>query len=255
MVDVPAGVGCDLQQGLGWIDGISLFGEGEHRSIVNGIAEDGVGRGAVDAAERFGLAFVGWNVDDVFGDEAIFDADFCSHDAFSRNTEAGYAFFHNPVVGGTDGPDFRAAVVKSFDERQHFRKDIFLDLQAEVFASCLADFVFGVAFVDLEHFRADGVFIHFAAEVAAMARVEPVAIGAGDEAAFHGPAHEAGSGVAAPERAVAIEDGDFGIEVEDRLREGCCGEWRDGERRYGLCGHSCNAPLSFYFAALVGSGA
>jgi len=51
--------------------------------------------------------------------------------------------------------------------------------------------------------------------VAGVAVVEPLGGFAREQAGVHGPAHEGGTGVAGPEGAVAVEDGDFGREGVD----------------------------------------
>ena len=53
-------------------------------------------------------------------------------------------------------------------------------------------------------------FGDLAAEVAAVSGIDPVGGFAGDEAGLDAPVHEAGAGVAGPEGAVAVEDGDLG---------------------------------------------
>jgi len=55
--------------------------------------------------------------------------------------------------------------------------------------------------------------------IGAMARVDPVAGGARNQALLKRPEHEAQASVAAPERPIAIEDGHPGIAVENQPLE------------------------------------
>ena len=45
--------------------------DGEHGGVVDRVAEDGVGQGDADAAKGFDLAFVGGDVDEAVGDDAV----------------------------------------------------------------------------------------------------------------------------------------------------------------------------------------
>ena len=107
-------------------------------------------------------------------------------------------------------------------------EDVSLNTLTEELGGGLPEGVDGEALVDLDHFAADGELGDFAAVVAVIAGVEP-GIGCGrQEAGFHGPAHEAGAGVAGPEGAVAVKNGDGRCERVDAVVELCGGE--DGGR-------------------------
>jgi hypothetical protein len=213
--DGPAVGGGDIDQRRRWIDGEGAACDFEHGGVVDGVAEDGVGVGDADAAEGFGLAFVGGDVDELAGDDAVFDLDGGREDAADGNVEALDAFFNDPVVGGTDGPDFRALLLELGNESAQFGEDLRLDVGAEVFGGGAAEFVFVEAGVDLDHFAADVEFGDFALAVEAMAGVDPVRGIAGEQADVHGPVHEADASVAGPEGAVAVKDGGVGLHGKD----------------------------------------
>jgi len=213
--DGPAVVGGDVDERRGWIDGEGVASDLEHGGVVNGVAEDGIGVGNTDAAKGFSLAFVGGDVDELAGDNAVFNFDAGGEDAISGNVEALNTFFNDPVVGGADGPDFGALLLKAGDEGAELGEDLRLDVGAEVFGGGAAELVFVEASVNLDHFTADLEFGDFALAVEAMTGVDPVRGIAGEEADVHGPVHEADAGVAGPEGAVAVKDGSAGICGED----------------------------------------
>ena len=132
-----------------------------------------------------------------------------------RNAEVADAFFDDPVVGGADGPDFAAGGVEIGDEALHLRKDVGMDLGAEEGGGGAAELGLLEAGVELHHLSADGEFGDVAGAIEAVAGIDPVGGIAGDESGFDGPEHEAVAGVAAPEGAVAVEDGDAGRQRED----------------------------------------
>src|ERR1039458_5038565 len=80
------------------------------------------------------------------------------------------------------------------------------------------------------HLAADGKLRDLAAQVGAIAVVEPIDGIAREQSAIDSPAHEAGAGVARPQRAVAIEGGDLGRQRVDGGVEAGGGE------NIGLCG-------------------
>ncbi len=148
--------GCsDISERWGWIDGEGAAGDPEHGGVVDGVAEDSVGVGDADAAEGCGLAFVGGDVDEVAGGDAVFDFGAGGEDAAGGNVEEFDAFFDDPVVGGADGPDFCSLLLEFGDEGAEFGEDLGLDVGAEVFGGGAAEFVFVEAGVDLDHFAAD----------------------------------------------------------------------------------------------------
>ena len=85
----------------------------------------------------------------------------------------------------------------------------------EVARGGLAQLLLAKAGIDLHHLAADLRFAHLAGDVTAIACVHPICGRAGYETLFERPHHESVAGVAAPEGSIAIEDGDFGIRLED----------------------------------------
>ncbi len=154
--DGPAVRGGDIDQGRGWVDGEGTARNLEHGGVVDRVAEDGVGVGNAGAAKGFGLAFVGRDVDEFAGDDAVFNFDAGGENAAGGKVEALDAFFNDPVVGRADGPDFRALLLEFCDEGPEFGEDLGVDMGAEVLGSSTAEFVFVEAVVDLDHFAADG---------------------------------------------------------------------------------------------------
>lgn len=213
--DRPAVGGGDIDERRGWINGEGVAGDFHHGCIVDGVAEDGVGIGDADASEGFGLSFVGGDVDEIAGDDSVFDFHTGCEDATGGNVKALDAFFHDPVVGGTDGPDFRALLLEFGDEGAELGEDLRLDVGTEVFGGSAAELVFVEAGVDLDHFAADLEFGDFALAVEAVAGVDPVGGIAGEEADVHCPVHESDAGVAGPKGTVAVKDGGAGIGSED----------------------------------------
>jgi len=191
-------------------------GYGEHGRVVDGVAEYGVGFGDADAAEGFDFVFVGGDVDELVGDEAV-GVDFYvgGEDVAGGDGEAADAFFDDPVVSGADGPDVAAVVLELGDEDGEFGEDVGLDVVAEELGGGDAEAVDGEAAVDGGHVAADVVLGDGAALVAGVAFLDPGDLVEGDEFGVDGPVHKGGAGVAGPESAVAVEYGDLGVESED----------------------------------------
>src|SRR6202034_3704799 len=105
--------------------------DGEHGRVVDGVAEDGVGCGDADAAEGFDFVFVGGDVEEAVGDDAVVDGDAGGEDVVGGDVEAADAFFDDPVVGGADGPDVAAVVLEVGDEGGEFGEDVGLDVVGE----------------------------------------------------------------------------------------------------------------------------
>ena len=114
--DGPVVGGGDVDERRGWVDGEGVAGDFQHGGVVDGVAEDGVWVEDADAAEGLGLAFIGGDVDELAGDDSVFDFDAGGEDVAGGNVEALDAFFDDLVVGGADGPDFRALLLESGDE-------------------------------------------------------------------------------------------------------------------------------------------
>jgi hypothetical protein len=127
---------------------------------VNGVAEDAVGCGDTccdaDTAKGFDFAFVGGDVDEAVGDDAVLDFYACGEDAVGGNVEAADAFFDDPVVGGADGPDVATVALEFGDELGEFGEDVGLDVGAEEVGGGAAESFNGEAAVDLDHLAADG---------------------------------------------------------------------------------------------------
>jgi hypothetical protein len=242
VVDGPAfggGAGEEVGGGVygeGAVDAVEAAGDGEHGGVVDGVAEDGVGRGDVccDAymAEGFYFVFVGGDVEEVVGDEAVGgDLYAGGEDVAGRDVEAANAFFDDPVVGGADGPDVAAVALEFGDELGHLGEDVGLDVATEEVCSGVAESFDGEIAVDLDHLAADVVFGDGAAFVAFVTVIHPGDLFGGDEFGIDGPVHEGGAGVAGPESAVAVEYSDAGGEGVDagvEFRRGKrCGFGRD----------------------------
>ena len=91
---------------MGFTEGAA--GDGEHRGVMDGVAEDRVGRGDADAGEGGDFAFVGGHVEEDVGDDAVLDLDAGREDAVCGDPKRANTFFDDPVVGGADGPDLDA---------------------------------------------------------------------------------------------------------------------------------------------------
>ena len=174
------------------------------------------GCGDAGAGEGGCFALVGGDVDEGVGDDAVDDVDAGGEDAVGGDAEARTALFDDPVVGGADGPDARRCGCGGRRRERLISGKMFLvDAGWKEGTGGGADLFFAEALVHLDHLAADGDLGDLAAVVEAIAVVDPVGGLAGDEAGLDGPVHEAGAGVAGPEGAVAVEDGDCGGEVED----------------------------------------
>ena len=157
-----------------WCACLRTSGDGEHGGVVDGVAEDGVGRGDAGAGERGDLALVGGDVEEDVGDDAVGDGDAGGEDAGGRDGEAADALLDDPVAGGADGPDVGAGGLEVADEGEHLGEDVGLDLGGEEFGGGGAHLLLAEAVVDLDHLAADGELGDLAAEVGAVALVEPV---------------------------------------------------------------------------------
>ena len=102
---------------------------------------------------------------------------------------------------------------------RHLGEDARLDKLAHVTRGGIAQFGVAQAGVHLHHLAADLDFAHLSGEVAAIARVDPVAGFARDKPFGNRPDHEAAAGVATPERSVAVKDRDLWFAVQNLLLE------------------------------------
>jgi len=203
-------------------------GDGEHGGVVDGVAEDGVGSviACCDAYAREGddFIFVGGDVEEVVGDEAVgVDLDMGGEDAVGGDVEAANTFFDDPVVGGADGPDVAAVVLKLGDQGGEFGEDVGLDELGEEMGGGAAEGINGEAGVDGGHVAADVVLVDRLIFVAFVAGEDPVDFLGGQQFGVDGPVHEGGAGVARPECSVAVEDGDLrgeGMDASVKVRGG-----------------------------------
>ena len=215
----PASLGCGFEQGGRGIDGEGLDGDVEHGQVVNGVAKDRIGRRYSHAPKSCGFSLVGGHVEDFGGNDAVGDANLGGQHAVFRDIECADAFGNYPFVGGADGPDLDTGCKQIGDQRGQLREDAGADELVEVLGGCRAQFLVAEAGVNLYHFTANLTFAHLAMPIGAMARVDPVAGGARNQALLKRPEHEAQASVAAPERPIAIEDGHPGIAVENQPLE------------------------------------
>jgi hypothetical protein len=196
IVDGPALGGGAIEEAGGGVYGEGPAGsvlaarDGKHGGVVDGVAEDGVGCGDGDAAEGFDFVFVGGDVDEAVGDDAVVDLDAGAEDMVGGDVEAVDSFFDDPVVGGTDGPDVAAVVPELGDERGELGEDVGLDVVAEEMGGGGAEGFDGETAVDLGHVAADVVLGYGAALVAFVAFIEPRDLRGGDELGVDGPVHE-----------------------------------------------------------------
>src|SRR6266702_6927197 len=191
VVDGPVFDGCAFEECWSWIDGEGPAGDGEHVRVVDGVAEDCVGCGEADTGECGDFAFVGGDIDERIGDEAVGDRDLCGEDSVCGDVEALDTFFDDPVAGGADGPYFGSGGLEVADEGQEFGEDVALDLRGEEFGGRGAHVRLAEAAVDLDHFAADVEFGDLACEIAFVAEVEACDGFGREDSAVDGPAHEA----------------------------------------------------------------
>ena len=143
------------------------------------------------------------------------DGDARGENALRWDAKVADALFDDPVIRGADGPDFAAGGAEIGDQALHLWEDVGMNLGAEEGGGGAAKLGLFEAGVELHHLAADGEFGDVAGEVEAVAGVDPVGGIAGDESGVDGPEHEVIAGVAAPEGAVAVEDGGAGREREN----------------------------------------
>jgi hypothetical protein len=221
--DGPVALGAEAGEVSGGIDWEGSTGDGQHGGIVQGVAEDDVGMGDARAGEGSDLAFVGGDVAQGgcgYGGAAGAGAgDAGGEHVVGGDVEAADTFFDDPVAGGADGPDVDAGAAKIADEAEHFGKDVFFDLGGEELGGGVAEGGDGDALVDLDHFAADVEFGDVSGLVTHVAAFHPVDFFEREKAVLHGPPHEGGACVSGPEGAVAIKDGEAGLEGVDASEE------------------------------------
>ena len=211
--------GRDLQQCRCGVHRKGLTCDLEHRRVVNGVAEYHIRGRHAGLYQRFGLALAGGNVEQLAGNYATQYLGTRGNDPGGRNVEATNAFFNDPVVGRADHPDLGPAVIQRGNQGLHFGEDFIQEARAEESGRRPADFRFAHAIVDLHHFPAHGELRDFSCQVEAVAGVDPVTCVAGDDALFDRPHHEVIAGVSAPQRSIAVEDGDGWVSGENRIDE------------------------------------
>src|SRR5580698_9321571 len=96
------------------------------------IPEDSVRCLDTRAAKSLNLAFTGRDGHQIAGNTLLDHAYPRRQYARCGNTEALHAFLDYPVVGRADGPNVGAFFLQLCDQRTHFRKNMRLDMQAEV---------------------------------------------------------------------------------------------------------------------------
>ena len=82
-----------------------------------------------------------------------------------------------------------------------------------------AQFLIAEPGINLHHLAADFFFADLAGTVGAMAGVNPIAGGAGDQTLLERPGHESIACVSAPEGSIAIEDRDLWIAFQNQPLE------------------------------------
>ncbi len=121
--DGPALFRGDGNQGGRGIDGEGTPGEGQHRGVVDGVAEDAVWRGQSDPAQGHSFALAGGNVEKFRGSNAIGDADARGQNAIGRDAEGAHALLDHPAIAGADGPNDATAAAQLVHQREHLGKD------------------------------------------------------------------------------------------------------------------------------------
>src|SRR5579884_2470948 len=93
------GVPCNFQHGL----------------IVDGVAKDAIRVRYSYAGQCFGLGFVGWDIYQLAGYNAVLDLHGRGQNMFGGNAEALYAFFNHPVTSGAYSPQFCSGLTQGPD--------------------------------------------------------------------------------------------------------------------------------------------
>jgi len=102
----PAALCAFFEQAERWVHRVRMRRDFEHREVMQGIAEDGIWAGQADAAEGRGLGGARRNVDEFAGNDFVGDFDFGCKNAIFGDTEFANTFGDDPLVGGTDCPEF-----------------------------------------------------------------------------------------------------------------------------------------------------
>ena len=99
----PFFFGESIEVGIG-IYGEGAPGDGEHGSVVNGIAESGVDLASDDFADCFSLAFAGGHANEAIGGEVVFDVNAGGDYVFLGNAEATGSLGDDPIISGRNCP-------------------------------------------------------------------------------------------------------------------------------------------------------
>src|SRR5665213_1097934 len=174
----PAVLCGRLKQCGRWVDREWTAREFQHRQVVNGVAEDRIGRGQSYPLECNGLAWAGGYVDNLGCNKPIRDADLGGQNALLRDAEVAHALGNHPAVGRTDGPKFSAALAQCGYQIDHLWKDVLMHKFLDVLGSGGAQFLLAQAGINLHHLAADFLFAHLAGTIGAVAGVNPIAGGA-----------------------------------------------------------------------------
>jgi hypothetical protein len=198
---------------------------------VKRVAEDGGRMRQADAAESCGFGRAGGDVNQFAGDDLVGHFDFGGEDAIFGNAEFANALSDNPLVGGTDGPEFDVGLAQLVNEAGNFRKDVRADVFGNVAGGGGAQLLLTEAGVDLHHFATDADLVDGAGKICAVAGVHPIGGGTGDESLIDGPDHESVTRISTPKGPIAIEDSDFGGSFKDKafeLLNGPAGDFKLG---------------------------
>ena len=99
-----------------------VAGHLQHGQVVNGVAEDSVGVGQANPPESHCFALIGWDVDNVAGNEPLLHTNLGRQDALFGDAQIAQPFSDHPLVGGTDGPYVDLRLAQSRHQRDHLRK-------------------------------------------------------------------------------------------------------------------------------------
>ena len=90
-----------------------MRGNLEHGQIVQRVAKDSIGAGKAYAAKSGGFCRAGGYIDEFAGDDFVRDFDLGGEHALFGNAEIAHAFGDDPLVSGTDGPEFDVGLTES----------------------------------------------------------------------------------------------------------------------------------------------
>ena len=162
------------------------------------------------------LDFVGGHVDNLAGDQTVFHAHLGRQNALIGNAKIAHALGDHPAIGGADRPKLDSGLLHPRYQFEEFLKDVLAHELVHIAGRGVAQLRIAQAGVELHHLRAHRHFTHVAGAVIAIARIDPVVRRARDQPLLQGPGHESVTGVAAPQRSVAIEDRNLRLALENQ---------------------------------------